>query len=369
MENFLQHEFWGNSVKAYLEVLATVAITFFAKRFISKYFAGLFYSLFSRQGKSFRRKSFLELIIKPLETFLLLFIIVIAFDKLTLPEFLHFNVFRNTDFQTVLESVTNGILIVVFIRLCVRFITFMALVLEEKASHNGSENTSQLIVFFKDFFRVFLIIIGGLLLLHFSFHYRVTNLVTGLSLVGAAIALATKESLENLIASFIIFFDKPFSTGDTVKVQGFNGVVEKIGLRSTRIRTDQKTYITVPNKQMVDTILDNVTLRTQRRIDAGLQISLSANGAQLTALTNDIKALLADEVVESSVVYLSETGKTAHIITIQYFTTMAQPLAEFYAFQQNINLQLIQLMEKNGVEPAASSTDVVVIQKQAPVKP
>ena len=55
--------------------------------------------------------------------------------------------------------------------------------------------------------------------------------------MGAALALAAKESIENLIASFIIFFDKPFFTGDTLKVNNVSGTVEKIGLRSTRIRT------------------------------------------------------------------------------------------------------------------------------------
>ncbi len=77
--------------------------------------------------------------------------------------------------------------------------------------------------------------------------------------------MATRESLENLIASFIIFFDKPFMVGDLVKVQSITGTVEKIGLRSTRIRTDQKTYVTMPNKQMVDSIMDNLSLRAPRR--------------------------------------------------------------------------------------------------------
>ena len=107
-----------------------------------------------------------------------------------------------------------------------------------------------------------LVIIGILLVLRFSFNKEIGNLLTGLSLVGAAIALATRESMENLIASFIIFFDKPFITGDLVKVNNLTGNIEKIGLRSTRIRTLEKTYISVPNKQMVDTIVDNMTNMT-----------------------------------------------------------------------------------------------------------
>jgi MscS family membrane protein len=79
---------------------------------------------------------------------------------------------------------------------------------------------------------------------------------------GAALALAARESLENIIASFIIFFDKPFVTGDNLKIQQVTGTVERIGLRSTRIRTADKTLVSVPNKQMVDSIVDNLSMRT-----------------------------------------------------------------------------------------------------------
>ena len=160
MEQFLLREFWGNSVLAYMEVLVTVIATLFFKRYISKYFAGLFLSIFSSHAKGFHKKSFLELIIKPLESFLLLFIIVIAFDKLSLPSFLQFYIFRDVDFKSVIESLVNGALIILFIRFCVRSITFAALVLSEKVNNNGGENTNQLVVFFKDFFRIILIITG-----------------------------------------------------------------------------------------------------------------------------------------------------------------------------------------------------------------
>ncbi|MEJ0103075.1 MAG: mechanosensitive ion channel domain-containing protein [Bacteroidota bacterium] len=66
-----------------------------------------------------------------------------------------------------------------------------------------------------------------MMVLHFAIGFDVRNLLTGLSLVGAALALSLRESLENLIASFIIFFDKPFITGDQIKVQSVTGTVGK----------------------------------------------------------------------------------------------------------------------------------------------
>ena len=90
-------------------------------------------------------------------------------------------------------------------------IDFIAIVLEARALKTNDQTDNQLMVFFRDFLKVILGIIGGLLVLHFAFNYNVSSLLTGLSIVGAAIALALRESLENLIASFVIFFDKPFT--------------------------------------------------------------------------------------------------------------------------------------------------------------
>jgi MscS family membrane protein len=202
------------------------------------------------------------------------------------------------------------------------------------------------------------------LVLRFAFNKDIGNLLTGLSIVGAALALATRESLENLIASFIIFFDKPFITGDLVKVQNFTGVIEKIGLRSTRIRTEQKTYISVPNKQMVDTIIDNITLRTERKVELRLELSLSTTAEQLKSVSNEIKSLLQQQKdITNSIVYLQDTGKNAHIIAVDYFTIMPQAFNDFTALREEINLGVVTLLEKNKIDLAAKTTDVVVSNK------
>jgi len=363
MKEILQSTFLNNTVQLYIEVFGVILLGLIIKRIISKYLAVLLFRMFTKAEKYSRKQAFLELVVAPLDAFIIVFIIVISLDKLAMPALLQVRIYKITT-KDLLDGIASLAIIITFIRLCIRLIKYAAIIFEEKANLTADQSDNQLVIFFRDFFRVLLYITGVLLILNFTFHYDVSKLVTGLSIVGAAIALATKESLENLIASFIIFFDKPFTTGDLVKVQGFTGNVERIGLRSTRIRTDHKTFITVPNKQMVDSILDNIKLRTQRKAKKKIKIGLSAGIDQLRKIIPAIKMLLQTDVIESSTVFLSDTGKNAHIITVEYFTTIHQNIAEFNALREEINFGVIELLNKNGVELAAENMDVVVKQKE-----
>ena len=360
MYKFLQQEILDNTIESYLVVAGTILIAIAAKRLISKYLAKLLYKLVAKAARNITRQSFLDLVMQPLDVFLVLLVSIIALDKLNFPKGCDIKIYHVT-IRQLIDSVAAGTLVIIFIWLCLRVIDFIAMILEEKANLTKDQTDNQLIIFFKDFFKVILVIIGILLVLRFSFNKEIGNLLTGLSLVGAAIALATRESMENLIASFIIFFDKPFITGDLVKVNNLTGNIEKIGLRSTRIRTLEKTYISVPNKQMVDTIVDNISLRTQRKVELRLELGLGATAQELKALSAGIRQLLQTKpVVEKTVVYLMDTGKHAHIMAIDYFTSMEQTIDEFNALREEINLAVIELLETMKLELAAASTDIVV---------
>jgi MscS family membrane protein len=359
MQKFLQSQLLNNTIQSYLIVLGTVLIAVILKKYISKYLAGLIFRMLARVRKNTHKKEFFDLVVQPLSVFLVLIVSFVALDRLYFPEALDFKVFK-ASFKTIVDSISNGILISIFIWLCLRLIDFIAVVIKDNADLSKEVTENQLLVFFKDFFKAILVLMGILLILQFSFHKNIGNLLTSLSLVGAAVALATKESLENLIASLIIFFDKPFSTGETVKVHNFTGTIEKIGLRSTRIRTESKTYITVPNKQMVDSILDNISQRTQRRVDIKLNLDLVTLTQEIQMLLLTIEQSLSKEsVIESSSVYLSETGKNAHIVTIEYYTSPEQSIEAFIALKQKINFIVIDTMNNLQISFADNRSDFI----------
>lgn len=356
MNDFLEQVWLDNTVRDYLMVAGVILFVWLLKRFISRYIAGLLYKIVQKIWKEIDRQSFVKLVVRPLGFFLAILVSVVALYKLNFPAALNADVYKFT-VKEIVHCLGNIILIVSFTSLLIRIIDFIALILEIKANLTPDQSDNQLIVFFKDFFKVILVIIGIMLVLRYAFGLNIGGLLTGLSIVGAAIALALRESLENLIASFIIFFDKPFTTSDLVKVQQVTGSVERIGLRSTRIRTDQKTFVSVPNKQMVDSILDNLTHRTQRRGDLKLEIGLQTRPAEVEKLVDGIKKITDRPDVESASAHLSDISNHAIIISAEYYTAPFT-IAEFNSVKQEVNLQSLQLLEELKIELAGTSTDI-----------
>src|SRR6187431_1617779 len=320
MNKFLNEMIFDNPVKNYLIVAGVILFVLILKRVISRYFAGLIYRLVKIVFRDVDKSSFSGLVAKPLGLFIFIIVSIIALHKLTFPGYWDVEVY-NRSTKEIIHTLGTLVLIASFIWLLLRMIDFIALILEQKANMTPSQTDNQLIIFFKDFFKVVIGIIGILMILKAGFGLNISSLITGLSIATAAIALSLRESLENLIASFIIFFDKPFSVGDQVHVQQVTGTVEKIGLRSTRIRTDQKTFVTVPNKQMVDSVMDNITLRTQRRADLKLELSLQTSSVKLDHAIAAIKSALSHPAIENYVAFLSDITANAFIIHIEYYTS------------------------------------------------
>lgn len=356
MDEFLEKIWLDNPVKNYLIVAGIILFVILLKRLISRYLAGLMFRLVNKIWKDVDKRSFTSLLVQPLGFFLIILISIVSLHKLNFPADLNVEIYGYSTRQ-IIHCIGTIVLIVSFIWLLLRIIDFIATILEKKANLTPDQSDNQLIVFFRDFFKVVISIVGVMMILNFAFDLNVGSLITGLSIVGAAIALALRESLENLIASFIIFFDKPFTTGDLVKVQQITGTVEKIGLRSTRIRSDQKTWVSVPNKQMVDSVLDNLSLRTQRRGDLRLELSLQTGSDKVESLLNEIKKVLATETIEEANVHLSDISSNAFVLLADYYTAPVT-MQEFNAIREEVNLQVLKMMESMQVELAGANMDV-----------
>ena len=97
--------------------------------------------------------------------------------------------------------------------------------------------------------------------------------LAGLGVVGIALGFAAQDSVANVISGIMIFWDKPFIVGDWIRTEGNCGKVTEITLRSTRIRTNRNTYVVIPNKSVIDAVLENYSKHGELRIDVPVGIA------------------------------------------------------------------------------------------------
>jgi MscS family membrane protein len=358
MQDFWSLVVFGNSLRSYIIVASTILFVIILKRFISKLIARLLFSLIERIGSGLEKAAFLKLVVGPIGTFVVVFVSMSSIEKLHFPPQLEFDIYEVKS-KTIFQSIGVIILVISFIWLLMRLVDFVSQILRQSARGDRGLRNMQMVVFLRDFLKAILGIIGLLMILDSAFKVNVSSILASLGLAGAAVALAAKESIENLIASFVIFFDKPFTTGDVLKVNNISGTVEKIGLRSTRIRTDQKTYVTVPNKQMVDSIVDNLTLRTQRKGELRLQVSLSTSSSDLDKLIAGLTEILKKDMIETSTAFMNDIAGNAFLINVDYFTA---PITQdqFNAVKQEVNLDALRLLETLKIDIAGASTAVTI---------
>jgi MscS family membrane protein len=358
-----------NTIKSYLIVLSTILFLLLIKKYLSHYIASLLFLIVKRNWSNIQKKDFVALIVKPLSWFITISISIFAIDKLNFPEVWIYKIYGHPT-NDIVDRIGLCLIIVFFFWFFVSLIDFIALIFDQRAKFTHEHSDKQLVVFFRDLLKVITTIFGILMVIKAGFHQNISSIITGLSIVGAAVALAAKESLENLIASFVIFFDKPFYTGDNLKVNNVTGTVEHIGLRSTRIRTQEKTLVTVPNKQMVDSLVDNLSMRTQRRAEIKLDFDPKTTTTNIESLIDGIKKILLknpDQVQKYSV-FFSDFNKNGVTVTVEYFT-IHFTMAEFNTLKQSFNIAVKKLVEDLKMELASGEADINIFSGEAGAAP
>ena len=244
-----------------------------------------------------------------------------------------------------------------------RLIDYIGLILTAKAEKTESKMDDQLIPFAIEIAKIIAFIFGIFFILGNVFGVNVTALATGLGIGGIAFAMASKESLENLLGSFTIFFDKPFTVGDIVTVGNVTGVVEKVGFRSTRIRSFDKSLVSVPNKKMIDAELDNLGVRRVRRVRFHLGLTYETSVEKIKSIVSDIQKLIDEhpKTNKEGRVRFQEFGASSLDILIIYFVNSPE-WNELIDVKQEINYKIMEIVKKHKSDFAFPSTTVYLQQ-------
>lgn len=169
-------------------------------------------------------------------------------------------------------------------------------VCDEIASRSaGIERAERLLIpMTRRLVRATIIMIGVLIVLGLTIGTnKIAGLIAGLGVGGIVVALAAKDSIENLFGSLTVLFDMPFRLNDWVKIDKVEGVVEEINLRSTRIRTFEDTMITLPNANLIRAAVENYGARRTRRQKFTIRLSYESDVAAIQAMCIELRAKVA----------------------------------------------------------------------------
>ncbi|MDB5189770.1 MAG: hypothetical protein JWN49_96 [Parcubacteria group bacterium] len=141
---------------------------------------------------------------------------------------------------------------------------------------------------------------------------NITAPLAGLGIAGIAIGFAAQDSLSNIIASFLIFFDKPFRVGDYITLGEYYGRIERITMRSTRIRTQDNTYVVIPNQKIINDVLIDHTTNGDTRIvipvSIGYEASIDAAREAILAQVSLIEGVAQNPAPDVVVNTLGDSG-------------------------------------------------------------
>ena len=195
------------------------------------------------------------------------------------------------------------------------------------------------------------VVSAGILACAETFRLPVTGILGGLGIGGAALAFASKDAISNLFGSFTVLLDRPFEIGDFIIADGVEGTVERVGFRSTRVRTFNCSLMTVPNSLFTNAIVDNMGRRQYRRFKTLLNIQYDSTPMQIEAFCEGVRELIRINPrtrKDQFHVYLHEMSESSiDILFDAYFDTKDR--AEELQQRHNLLLEIMGVAERLGV--------------------
>lgn len=222
----------------------------------------------------------------------------------------------------------------------------------------GHQRVEKLLVpMLRKMVRAAIVICGVLIAIGLYFDTKtVAGMIAGLGVGGLVVALAAKDSVENVFGSLTILFDMPFALGDWVKIDKVEGAVEEINLRSTRIRTAEDTIITLPNANLIRAAVENFGARRSRRQRLILRLSYDCDPKALDAYSGALRRYLAKRPKvdkERVVVELHDPEEASLGLLVQWFVDVPT-YADEAKSRDELIAEALRLRKEHGVVFAAA---------------
>ena len=236
--------------------------------------------------------------------------------------------------------------------------------LKRLLARHESNFTEQFVPLVRKSLRMFIFIIGALYILENVFSQNIGAWLAGMGIAGLAISLAAQDSLKNLFGTLTIFLDRPFLVGHWINYQNYNGMVEAIGLRSTRLRLFDGSIVSIPNSDIVNHAVQNFTNRPYIRRTLNISLPYDTPAAKIRQAIQIVQDLCQQPDFKPHLtsppppdgriprVFFTELGATT-LNLVAYYYFYFGPGTDWWAyldFNQRFNLALFEAYENAGIE-------------------
>lgn len=217
--------------------------------------------------------------------------------------------------------------------------------------------------------KVIIILLGAITILE-DWGYDVAGILAGLGLGGLALALAAKDTAANFFGGVALMLEHPFAIGDWVATDQVEGVVEELGVRSTKIRTFAQAQVTVPNSSLAASVITNWSRMGKRRYTFKLGLAYQTPQEKIETFIAQVRTMLREHPgvhPETIFVYFNSFGENGLEIFIYCFTNTTM-WGEYLKIVHEINLSILALVEELEIEIAypTRKLHLAAVEKQAP---
>ncbi len=278
MKQFLEQVWWGNTVKLYAIVLAQIIVVWMLFRLFRKFIIAALKRITTRTESQVD-----DAVVEAAEKFIIPYLYLI----------INYGFIQQLTLTTHVEHILKVVVAVITAYYFIRFINHtihLSVLLYMKSKDESPERIKQLtgiLIVIK-----VLVWAGGLLMLVDNLGYDITTIITGLGIGGIAIALAAQNILTDLFSYFVIFFDKPFSIGDVISVNNVTGTVERIGIKTSHIRSVSGEQLIMPNAELVKSTIKNIKRLERRGVTFKLNVRYDTAKEKLDTIPRLIEDII-----------------------------------------------------------------------------
>jgi len=342
-----RYEFFGNTVDVYVVALGVFIVALIVFAAIQHVILARL-DAFSKKTKTDLDDTLVAIVQSVRPSFYFFFATYIALRSLALPEI-------------AMQILTGTLIVWVAVQAVLALQKLIDYGVKRHARKEENENASAAYKYLANIFKWLLWVFAILIVLS-NFGINVTSVLAGLGIAGVAIGFALQNILGDLFSSFAIYFDKPFEVGDFIIVGEHMGTVEQVGIKTTRIRALQGEEIVMSNAELTSARVQNFRKLEERRITFRFGVLYETPIERVERIPDMVRSVTGElKGVRLDRVHFHAFGDSALEFEAVYYA-LSREYNDYMDMQQEINLGIMRVFEKEGIE-FAYPTQTLYVKK------